>query len=120
DFPSAREEYWKYTRTGKIANAEYSFPKEDEDSAEIDEIPGMDAYKFVFSNNRLIWAAENLPGGIHVLPISEALSLYPEKLESVFARFVDHENHIFSALNLAFEHFGLAVIADKNAVLDKP
>ena len=69
DFPTTRDEDWKYTRVARIANEEWKVAS---DAASIDtkafEIDGLDAYTLVFVDGKFSSASSRMPAeqGIHV------------------------------------------------------
>lgn len=68
DFPTTRDEDWKYTRVARITNE--AWVKSDAvESCDIQQylIPGLDAYTVVFVNGRFNAAQSTLPAeqGIH-------------------------------------------------------
>ena len=62
DFPTTRDEDWKYTRVARIANEEWKVAS---DAATIDtkpfEIDGLDAYTLVFVDGKFSSASSRIP-----------------------------------------------------------
>jgi hypothetical protein len=67
DFPTTRQEAWKYTRVGKIAaiSAQQGFTPSDDTSFPIID---QEAYTIHVVNGQPIWstAQDKLPKGIHI------------------------------------------------------
>jgi Fe-S cluster assembly protein SufD len=106
DFPTTREESWKYTRLTKLANSTFLGSV----SNDLLEIPFVhnDSYRFVFSNGELI----EISDGINALSLKNVSS---EKLNNISL-----ENHFFDAINLAYAEDGLFIKIEANQQLDKP
>jgi Fe-S cluster assembly protein SufD len=106
DFPTTREESWKYTRLTKLANSTFSGSA----STNNFNIPFVhnDSYRFVFSNGELI----EISAGINALSLKNVSS---EKLNNISL-----ENHFFDAINLAYAEDGLFIEIEANQQLDKP
>lgn len=112
DFPTTRNERWKYTRVAKIANKSFV---SDKGNIQQLNLPVSDAYTIVFVNgyfNESLSSLTNLPEGIVISPISEATSEF-------LGEIVATEKNIFVALNTlhatngAFVHIKAKTIADK-------
>ena len=91
DFPTSREEYWKYTRVGKIANGKFNLPSKGSENIELS--------KWLISSNYIV-----LENGL----LREDLSQYPE---DVTIELLDpehraginiNEDDIFTALNSCY------------------
>ena len=111
DFPTTRDEDWKYTRVARITNE--SWVKSDAvESCEIQPylIPGLDAYTVVFVNGRYNAAQSTLPAeqGIHV------------SHEAILAKHRASYNHFFQAYADAVCTDVVNVLVEKNAQISKP
>lgn len=129
NFPTTREEYWKYIRTNKIAKSTYSYnelpvDKKDiassfipEDALESGDYPSLDVYQVVFKNGFTSNDLTNLPVKelASIRPFSE---VSPDELAPYFAKEEDNERNIFNTLNSAYFNGGYFV--EINGVLDKP
>ncbi len=106
DFPTTREESWKYTRLSKLANSKFSgtsFNKEV-------NYPNVhsDAYRFIFENGRLIHFSE----GINAISLKAATE---KQLQGITS-----ENSMFDAINLAYAEDGLLIEIGSKVKMDKP
>ena len=106
DFPTTREESWKYTRLTKLANSTFSGSVSNDNF----DIPFVhaDSYRFVFTNGQLTEFSD----GINALSIKEVGS---EELKDIGL-----ENHFFDAINLAYAEDGLFIEIEANKQLEKP
>lgn len=106
DFPTTREESWKYTRLTKLANSTFTGSA----STNNYNIPFVhnDSYRFVFSNGELI----EISAGINALTLKNVSS---EKLNNISL-----ENHFFDAINLVYAEGGLFIEIEANQQLEKP
>lgn len=106
DFPTTREESWKYTRLTKLANSTFSGSV----STNNFDIPFVhaDSYRFVFSNGELT----EISAGINALSLKNVSS---DKLDNITL-----ENHFFDAINLVYAEDGLFIEIEANKQLDYP
>ena len=88
DFPTTREESWKYTRLTKLANSTFSGSVSNDNF----DIPFVhaDSYRFVFKNGDLT----EISAGINALSLKNASG---DKLNNIAL-----ENHFFDAINLVY------------------
>jgi Fe-S cluster assembly protein SufD len=122
--PTPRIEEWKYTNlnvleklgTQKADNA-------DIDPAELTWLPNtLETHKLVFVNGRFqadLSAIGELPEGVKVLALSDALSTEPGLIEAHLGQIGALEKAPILALNTAFIEDGYVVIVEK-AELDTP
>lgn len=117
DFPTTRNENWKYTRVGRIAaitstNAEQKFATNIlSEQFTIDS----DALTFCFENGNFNedLSSKIIPNGLIVKPISECTT---DELALIGTQ-LKLEGEVFNALNTAFAKDGLFIqIADKEIV----
>ena len=106
DFPTTREESWKYTRLAKLANTKFS------GTCLNSEIKNTyvhsDAHRFVFKNGTL----SQLSHGVHSTSIKEATE---EQLSDIYS-----SDQLFDALNLAYAEDGLLIEIPAKTILEKP
>ena len=111
DFPTTRDEDWKYTRVARIANETW-LKSEGVESCDLQPflIPGLDAYTVVFVNGRCIAAQSTLPAeqGIHI------------SHEATLAQQRDTYHHFFQAYADAVCTDVVNVLVEKNARISKP
>ncbi len=119
--PTSRDEFWKYTRVGKITNQEYRINQEIPQQ-EISEFltPDLDCYKLVFVNGVFHPELSDQPSneGCHV----GALSHHLNGTRQIFEQFINSnwKNELFSTLNAAYFHDGAAIHIKKDCAPDKP
>ncbi len=105
DFPTTRNEAWKYTRVAKIKNALLSVGKLQSVTSKL----GLDdnSLKFVFVNGHFAkdLSSSNYPDGVKILALS---SMDKEEL-NVLGTSAVLENEIFNAINTAYATDGLYV-----------
>jgi Fe-S cluster assembly protein SufD len=111
DFPTTRDEDWKYTRVARITNE--TWVKIDAvETCDIQPclIPGLDAYTIVFVNGRYNDAESTLPAeqGIHA------------SHETTLAKHRASYNHFFQAYADAACTDVVNVLVEKNARISKP
>lgn len=106
DFPTTREESWKYTRLTKLSNTKFSGACFD--SSNIKTKIHSDSYRFVFENGSLTKISQ----GINVISIKDASA---EQLNNIVS-----EDQLFDALNLAYAEDGLLIDIPAKMKLEKP
>ena len=104
EFPTTREEAWKYTRLSKLSNSIFT----GEINERTSDLPQAhsDAFRFVFENGKLTQAHEGIAHSI--------AKINSEKLNGIKA-----EATLFEALNLAYAEDGLFVEISKKTQLEK-
>jgi Fe-S cluster assembly protein SufD len=117
DFPTTRQEAWKYTRVGKIAaiSAQQGFTPSDVKSFPIID---QEAYTIHVVNGQPIWttAQDKLPQGVHIKTLS---SCNEGELEQLFEKKIKGID-VFQALNIAYLTDGLMITVDENVSIDHP
>jgi Fe-S cluster assembly protein SufD len=106
DFPTTKEESWKYTRLSKLANTTFSGSVSN-DEFEISFVHA-NSYRFVFTNGELT----HLTDGFDAFSLND---LAGDRLNQIRL-----ENHFFDAINLSYLENGLFIEIDANRQLDKP
>lgn len=126
-FPSSRLEDWRYTDVRPIARKPFSINTKpiSVTSNEIDRLRfnEFDCIELVFVNG--VFAAEHsnlddLPGGLVLKSMQQALADEQSLLASHLARYADDKISSFTALNTAFIHNGTFMSVSANAVIEKP
>ncbi len=107
DFPSTRDEYWKYTRLTKIQNGEFaieetssdiSAPAIDENASQLNCVNGF------FGN-----LVGELPKGVEIVPIEEVKN-----------SMVEYQHEFFAALNTAYFTSGVRIKIAEGSIIEKP
>jgi Fe-S cluster assembly protein SufD len=127
-FPTPKHEDWKYTSTAPIAEA--AFPTIRDASV---TVAPAELAPFTFSGGR--WptvvfvngrfdaersSLGNLPEGVRVLPLAQALAERPELAERHLARVADVNDQPFTALNTALFNDGVVIHVAKEMEADVP
>jgi Fe-S cluster assembly protein SufD len=121
-------ESWKYTDIQKTLRQGFPFAPEAEHrlvQADLDAflVPDLDAHLAVVVNGRYVDALStwgDLPTGVTVEGLQEALKDYPELVEPHLGRYLDVESDPFAALNTAFDLDGLFVHVPKGVTVERP
>ncbi|MGK0436469.1 MAG: Fe-S cluster assembly protein SufD, partial [Flavobacteriales bacterium] len=112
DFPTTRNEYWKYSRVTKIARETYHFKNLSEEKIDLDEvrIPNLETYEIVFINGFISLVNSNLPSSdeLEIIAFSDSKS---HDYDSCFSKNLDSITNIFSALNTAYFTDGVLIKA---------
>lgn len=128
DFPTRRWEDWKYTSVNRLLQPDYQIGQlEDVDPKVLETFmpEGLDAHLIVFINGRYsekLSRAHELPAGMSVMPLQDAMD--SDRFGRIAREQLDHilegQEHIFTALNMAFSQHSLFLHSDKNVVCEKP
>lgn len=107
DFPSTRDEYWKYTRLTKILNSEFAI---EEASVDI-SVPAIDhnASQLNCVNGFFGNLVGELPKGVEIAPIEEVKN-----------SMVEYQHEFFAALNTAYFTSGVRIKIAEGALIEKP
>jgi Fe-S cluster assembly protein SufD len=116
DFPTSKDEFWKYTRTGKIANTKFSFANDLREVKNIlDFIPtNFESYLAVFVNGIFNDSLSLLGNEIQVLSKISSIPEYTTEINS------DEGENIFTAFNTLYKNNGVVVKILKDKKLSKP
>ncbi|HEY3250759.1 MAG TPA: Fe-S cluster assembly protein SufD, partial [Ignavibacteria bacterium] len=124
DFPTTKNEEWKYTNIAPILN--YKFQLADEISLGAEDIQKFlikdcDVHLAVLVNGRFkkeLSSIGKLPKGVIVQSLFEAIKSKPELVFNYLGKYVNIENG-FIALNTAFTLDGVFIYVPDNVVVDK-
>ncbi|MGR9074423.1 MAG: Fe-S cluster assembly protein SufD [Gammaproteobacteria bacterium] len=126
-FPSPREEEWRYTNVSAIEKKLFSPAGAFEDSSvgtgEVDAFRLEDAWTVALVDGRFCAALsvlEELPQGVLVSSLGEALKRHPEIVKTYLGRAVKDEDHGFIPFNTAWFSDGLFVYLPKGTALSRP
>lgn len=120
DFPTSKTEYYKYTRTGRIANKAWKFD-DGEAQADVSKLP-IDLqsmkHRLVFVNGRYVesLSSATLENGLTLAPLSAAPDFNPAH----FGEYLNHRTDIFTALNTAMPQDGFYLSVGKNVAPNEP
>lgn len=120
--PTAKTEAWKYTKPRDLSSKDFvlsgSRGLSDSLSKEQIKLP-FDGYYICFENGIFNPAASDLPEGVEVLPLIEALLFRPE-VRRYIGRNLKLEACPFAALNTYYMNEGVYIRIEKNVELKKP
>ena len=129
DFPTRRNEDWKYTNVAELLQPTYQQPKLVDITTE-DIKPflfeGLDAYLLVFVNgkyNKLLSSKDELSQKIIVQDIPSSLRedrLTKETVSEYLSKWAIKEMNSFVVLNTAFAQNGIYIYVPDGLVLDRP
>ena len=115
EFPTTKQEYWKYTRTGLIANKNWKFA----DNFDLPELPlSIEELKprMVFVNGKFKPEHSHLEGfnGVEITEFSKCNRGYIPEVEP----YVNYKKSPFYALNTALPQNGYAIRVSKNTIVE--
>jgi Fe-S cluster assembly protein SufD len=111
DFPTTRQEDWKYTRVGRIASIK-AIQNQQNSSISLPEIVDDSTLLFVFENGqfRADLSTKNVPTGIKIKAFTDCTH---DELALV-GSLVKLESQVFTALNTAYATDGIFIHLDRN------
>ena len=114
DFPTTRQEDWKYTRVGRIASIKAT-QNHSINTISISDKLDKSTLLFVFENGqfRADLSATNLPEGIKI----KALTTCSHDEIALIGSIVKQENQVFTALNTAYATDGIFIHIERNKEL---
>lgn len=117
EFPTTKQEYWKYTRTGLIANKQWKFA----DNFDLPNLPfAIEDIKprMVFVNGKFKAEHSDLKEieGLEILEFSKCNRGFIPEIEP----YVNYKKSPFYALNTALPQNGYAIRVRKNTIVEKP
>ncbi len=126
-FPTLRDEEWKYTNVSAINKKAFNpvllselDTRQDSGCADM-AIP--DCWQVVLVDGHFSAAQSNLqnvPEGVFIGSLAEALDQHPELVEAYFGRALEQQNHGFIDLNNAWFSDGLFVHVPAKTILTQP
>ncbi|MFL6202399.1 MAG: Fe-S cluster assembly protein SufD [Thermoanaerobaculia bacterium] len=125
-FPTLRQEAWRQTNVAPIAQGSFVRPEGPEpavDMSRLEPLAEGAAARLVFVNGRLssrLSVLGELPAGVIVASLAEALEKAPEKVEPWLGQHARFDDHPFVALNTAFLRDGALVWVPRGVIVDKP
>ncbi|MEM0994267.1 MAG: Fe-S cluster assembly protein SufD [Bacteroidota bacterium] len=128
DFPTTRDEDWKYTSVKRIVQQKYqeaSAPALSEESIADFTFPELDAVRLVFVNG--IWNKElsnvgTLPAELHIQSVDEALESEENSawVAEQIAQKGGTDKNAFLPMNRAFSDNGIFIKIEKNTTFERP
>ena len=125
-FPTVKHEEWKYSNVSQLVKQTFDFNAKTDfnqtDVATLD-IPNLEGNVLYFVNgiynpelSVIVSAADTLK----IANFEEAAKEQPELLEAYFAKYANHQNEAFTALNTAFAHSGVVIQVPDNKIVEEP
>ena len=117
EFPTTKQEYWKYTRTGQIANKAWKFA----DNFDLPELPiAIEnlSPRMVFVNGVYSEAQSDMSeiNGLEISTFAKSKHGFISDLEP----YTDYSLSPFLALNVALPQDGYSIRVSKNIAIEKP
>ncbi len=121
-FPTRRQEEWKYTDVQPILKQDFNFSADPVTAISNEPAPieGLDCYRLVFMNGRLIYGDAVAGHGIVIKTLHQAIASDDSRLRAHLNRHATPGKNTFVDLNTVFMQDGCVISLAHNAVLDKP
>jgi len=127
-FPTTRHEDWRFTNIAPLTRMQFAPANPGTQGVRVRDLTPYlfgDAgiLRLVFVNGR--FAAElselhDVPAGLAVGSLAEALEKSPQVLEPHLARYVTYQDSVFAALNTAFLEDGAYVHVPRGRIVERP
>ena len=118
--PTAKTEAWKYTKPNRFLSADFVFNPHGKASVAMPDITfPFDACRIYFINGVFAACDPELPAGVEILPLAEALMLRPDIKERLGLR-ANINGRPFVALNTAYLNEGVYIRVAAGARPEKP
>jgi len=127
-WPNTKTEAWKYTSLQNVQTVPFGLGRSAEPAAKIDVVPCLfesetAGHRLVLVNghyNENLSLLDNVPDGVVVLSLAEALRTDPQLVEPYLGHVGLLDGQPLLALNTAFMNDGFVIKVSKGAVLDGP
>jgi Fe-S cluster assembly protein SufD len=131
-FPTTQWEDWRFTNVRSLADSAFKLVKDcssvgltPEKLEYLRHLPlnPMEGCDLVFVNghySKEFSSLLNLPKGVRVESLAKLLEEEPELIQPYLGRYIDFQNHPFSALNTAFTRDGACIFIPKGLVVETP
>jgi Fe-S cluster assembly protein SufD len=122
-FPTPRMEEWRFTNVKRIAEAPLALATFPADQPAIEPYCVPDAHRIVLLNGRFsaeLSATSELPAGVVLTSLADALEWSPELVEPHLGRHVDIDQHAFAALNTSLFQDGVLLWLASGVTVDRP
>lgn len=122
EFPTIRDEYWKYTRTASITSSVFKQNEVEIQSLESFMIPQLDAHMIVFVNGEFSkqLSSSEFPNGLKVIALSKASASDKDLICQHLGKHIDAEKHAFNTLNTSYFKDAAYVKVEAKASIEKP
>lgn len=122
--PTVKDEEWKYTNLSSVFNQKFNVngnPQLNE-QAEFDAYCAHNPIRITYVNghyNEKLSQLKNLPKGVTILPLTQALASHGEKIKALLSKYAANQSSSFVALNTALTDNGVFIDIAPNAVCDE-
>ena len=116
--PTPKAEAWKYTKPRDLNADDFVMQTSSATGASPLELP-FPCYQIHFENGTFNPEISDLPQGVEVLPLIEAVLLKGDTRQYL-GKLIEVERHPFAALNTYYLNEGLYIRVEKNVELKKP
>ena len=128
EFPTTRNEEWKYTSIAPLLKHTFTPAKDDKPSISRKEVKKylfdkLEHSLLVFVNG--FYSAElselkDLPAGVIAGSIAEAIKTHSQIVEKHFSKYADYKEQIFTALSTAYTRDGAFIYIPDGKIIEEP
>lgn len=118
DFPTSKDEQWKYTKVGPVVNATYAFHDSSSDSTKLDLSSSMDHLVFVNGVFQPQLSSIEIEG-VQVTSMAQAQGDLKEQMLKRLGSFSNFKQQAFQALNTGYFKDGAYIKVAEKAVIER-
>lgn len=122
-FPTRHDEDWKYTSVNTFLQHRFARSGASDCHRQsfgvVISPPPVTSHSIVIENGVLVSSKLQLPPGVLILSLADAVETMPEKVMSYLGKILTTE-HAFQALNTAMLHDGLFIYIPENVCINEP
>ena len=123
--PARKDEIWRYSNVDKLFTSQFEMNSESLTAVTDPDVndhvlKGLDSYQIIIANGCCLSELSNLPEGVTICSLRDALTLQSTSLMTHLGQAAKHKAHIFSALNSALINDGVFIHIGAGITLDKP
>ena len=122
-FPTPRSEEWRFTNVRRIAESPLVLAPPPAEEPAVEPYCLANAHRVVLLDGRFspeLSATAELPPGVVLTGLADALAWSPELVEPYLGRLVDLSGHAFAALNTALFRDGVLLWLASGVTVDRP
>ena len=118
--PTAKTEAWKYTKPNRFLSTDFVFDPRGNNKFTVPAVNlPFAAHKLYFENGVFLSCDDDLPSGVEILPLIEALMFRPD-VKNKLGALADMTKYPFAALNAACLNEGAYIHIKAGTRLEKP
>ncbi|GAB5539035.1 MAG: Fe-S cluster assembly protein SufD [Salibacteraceae bacterium] len=120
DFPTTRDEQWKYTRVKPVVERAYRIEEGTLDSIESLKIDASWAYIVFVNGEYSPQLSDEHPTGVTINSMKQAEGTVKDRMLLSLGSLTNHKDQAFPSLNTSYFKDGAFIEVNKNAIVEQP